>query len=381
MPEEEWERLVTIKREPVFPCIQCGKCTGGCPIAIICKSFNVRRILYDILNTEGEEVAHNKDFLWNCSTCGTCMNRCPKGVDPMGEIINLRSVLVEDGAVPKKISDVLKSIDVRKNPWGMGKDLRVDWVEGLNVKNIVDAPDVEVLYFVCCTPAFDKRLQKIPRGISKVLQKAGIEFGILGVEEVCCGNEIKRLGDIWDFEALRDKNMENFTKYPIKQIIVSSPHCFNTFKNEYTELKAEVKHYTQVVDELISQKRLTFSKGFSKKVTYHDPCFLGKHNKIFEEPRRILQSIPGLTFIEFDRSRERSLCCEGGGGRMWIEAFEATERTANIRVKDALDRGVDVIATACPFCILTLEDAVKTLGLEDKLKVMDVIEIVGQAMD
>ena len=381
MPEEEWERLVTIKREPVFPCIQCGKCTGGCPIAIICKSFNVRRILYDILNTEGEEVAHNKDFLWNCSTCGTCMNRCPKGVDPMAEVINLRSVLVEDGAVPKKISDVLKSIDIRKNPWGMGKDLRVDWVEGLNVKNIVDAPDVEVLYFVCCTPAFDKRLQKIPRGISKVLQKAGIEFGILGVEEVCCGNEIKRLGDIWDFEALRDKNMENFTKYPVKQIIVSSPHCFNTFKNEYTELKAEVKHYTQVVDELISQKRLTFSKGFSKKVTYHDPCFLGKHNKIFEEPRRILQSIPELTFIEFDRSRERSLCCEGGGGRMWIEAFEATERTANIRVKDALDMGVDVIATACPFCILTLEDAVKTLGLEDKLKVMDVIEIVGQAMD
>jgi Fe-S oxidoreductase len=381
MPEEEWERLVTIKREPVFPCIQCGKCTGGCPIAIICKSFNVRRILYDILNTEGEEVAHNKDFLWNCSTCGTCMNRCPKGVDPMAEVINLRSVLVEDGAVPKKISDVLKSIDIRKNPWGMGKDLRVDWIEGLNVKNIVDTPDVEVLYFVCCTPAFDKRLQKIPRGISKVLQKAGIEFGILGVEEVCCGNEIKRLGDIWDFEALRDKNIENFTKYPIKQIIVSSPHCFNTFKNEYTELKAEVKHYTQVVDELISQKRLTFSKGFSKKVTYHDPCFLGKHNKVFEEPRRILQSIPELTFIEFDRSRDRSLCCEGGGGRMWIEAFEATERTATIRVKDALDMGVDVIATACPFCILTLEDAVKTLGLEDKLKVMDVIEIVGQAMD
>jgi len=381
MPEEEWERLITIKREPVFPCIQCGKCTGGCPIAIICKSFNVRRILYDILNTEGEEVAHNKDFLWNCSTCGTCTNRCPKGVDPMGEIINLRSVLVEDGAVPKKIGDVLKSIDVRKNPWGMGKDLRVDWAEGLNAKNIADVPEVEVLYFVCCTPAFDKRLQKIPRGISKVLQKAGIEFGILGVEEVCCGNEIKRLGDIWDFEALRDKNMENFTKYPIKQIIVSSPHCFNTFTHDYTELKAEVKHYTQVVDELISQRRLIFSKSFSKKVTYHDPCFLGKHNKIFEEPRRILQNIPELTFIEFDRSRERSLCCEGGGGRMWIEAFEAFERTANIRVKDALDMGVDVIATACPFCILTLEDAVKTLGLEDKLKVMDVIEIVGEAMD
>ena len=201
------------------------------------------------------------------------------------------------------------------------------------------------------------------------------------MEEVCCGNEIKRLGDIWDFEALRDKNMENFTKYPIKQIVVSSPHCFNTFKNEYTELKAEVKHYTQVIDELISQKRLTFSKGFSKKVTYHDPCFLGKHNKIFEEPRRILQSIPELTFIEFDRSRERSLCCEGGGGRMWIEAFEATERTANIRVKDALDMGADVIATACPFCILTLEDAVKTVGFEDKIKVMDIIEIVDQVMD
>ena len=377
MSEEEYERLATIDREPVFPCIQCGKCTGGCPIASICKTFNVRRVLYDILNTEGEEVAHNKDYLRNCSACGTCKDRCPKGIDPMSEVINLRSVLVEDGEIPKKVADVLKSIDIRKNPWGMGKDLRTDWAEGLDIKNIADA---EVLYFVCCTPSFDKRLQKIPRGISKALKTAGINFGTLGIEEVCCGNEIKRLGDVWDFEVLRDKNVENFNKHSVKEIIVSSPHCYNTFTNEY-DLQIPVKHYTEVVDRLIADKQLTFSKSFPHKVIYHDPCFLGKHNQIFDEPRRILQSIPELEFMEFDRCRERSLCCEGGGGRMFIEAFDATDRTANIRVQDALEMEAEVIATACPFCILTLEDAVKTAGLEEKIRVMDVIEIVDQAMD
>ena len=374
----ESERLANILREPLFPCIQCGKCTGSCPISVISPHFNIRRLLYETLNSKGEEIAYQKEMIWDCSTCTTCVKRCPKKVDPSDLIISMRSVLVEDGHLPPKVRDVLKSISVRGNPWNIGQEKRSEWAEGLDIKSIADA---EILYYVCCTTAFDPRLQKIARALTKTFQKAGVNFGTLGNDEVCCGNEIRRMGDIWSFDALKEMNLGMFGQFPIKQIITTSPHCYNTFKNEYKELAIDVKHYTQVVSDLIKKKKLKFSKKFEKKVTYHDPCFLGKQNQIFEEPRAILKSIPGLTFIEMDRARERALCCEGGGGRMWIEAFEAKERTATIRVNEALELGADILAVACPFCLLTLEDAVKSGGYEDRIQVLDIMEIVTQVIE
>ncbi|MEE9504361.1 MAG: (Fe-S)-binding protein [Thermodesulfobacteriota bacterium] len=375
---EELERLAYILRDPLFPCIQCGKCTGGCPISVISPHFNIRRLLYDILNSEGEDIARKKEMLWDCSTCTTCVKRCPKEVDPADLVISMRSVLVEDGQVPPKIRDVLKSISIRGNPWNIGQEKRSEWAEGLEIKSIADA---EVLYYVGCTPAFDPRLQKIAKALAHTLNKAGVNFGTLGNDEVCCGNEIRRMGDIWSFDALKEMNMEMFKQFPIKQIITTSPHCYNTFKNEYEELDCEVHHYTQIIADLIKQKKLTFSKKIEKTVTYHDPCFLGRQNQIFDEPRAILKSIPSLNFVEMDRVRERTLCCEGGGGRMWIEAYETMERTATIRVQEALDCGAEILATACPFCLLTLEDAVKSKDLEDKIQVLDIIEIVSQAIE
>ena len=375
---EELERLAYILRNPLFPCIQCGKCTGGCPISVISPHFNIRRLLYDILNSEGEDIAHKKEMLWDCSTCTTCVKRCPKEVDPADLVISMRSVLVEDGQVPPKIRDVLKSISIRGNPWNIGQEKRSEWAEGLEIQSIADA---EVLYYVGCTPAFDPRLQKIAKALAHTLNKAGVNFGTLGNDEVCCGNEIRRMGDIWSFDALKEMNMEMFKQFPIKQIITTSPHCYNTFKNEYEELDCEVNHYTQIIADLIKQKKLTFSKKIEKTVTYHDPCFLGRQNQIFDEPRAILKSIPSLNFVEMDRVRERTLCCEGGGGRMWIEAYETMERTATIRVQEALDCGAEILATACPFCLLTLEDAVKSKDLEDKIQVLDIIEIVSQAIE
>ena len=375
---EEAERLAYILRDPLFPCIQCGKCTGSCPISVISPHFNIRKLLYEILNSEGEAIAKKKEMLWDCSTCTTCVVRCPKAVDPADLIISMRSVLVEDGQVPPKIRDVLKSISIRGNPWNIGQEKRSEWAEGLEIKSIADA---EILYYVCCTVAFDPRLQKIAKALAKTLAKAGINFGTLGNDEVCCGNEIRRMGDIWSFDALKEMNIEMFKQFPIKQIITSSPHCYNTFKNEYTELDIEVKHYTQIISDLIKKKKLSFSKKFEKTVTYHDPCFLGRQNQIYDEPRDILKSIPSLKFVEMDRTRERALCCEGGGGRMWIEAFETMERTATIRVKEALDCGAEILATACPFCLLTLEDAVKSGELEDKIQILDIIEIVSQVIE
>lgn len=375
---EEAERLAFILRDPLFPCIQCGKCTGSCPISVISPYFNIRKLLYEILNSEGEDIAQKKEMLWDCSTCTTCVKRCPKEVDPADLIISMRSVLVEDGQVPPKIRDVLKSISIRGNPWNIGQEKRSEWAEGLEIKSIADA---EILYYVGCTVAFDPRLQKIAKALAKTLAKAGINFGTLGNDEVCCGNEIRRMGDIWSFDALKEMNIEMFKQFPIKQIITTSPHCYNTFKNEYTELDIEVKHYTQIIPDLIKKKKLSFSKKFEKTVTYHDPCFLGRQNQIFDEPRDILKSIPSLNFVEMDRARERALCCEGGGGRMWIEAFETMERTATIRVKEALDCGAEILATACPFCLLTLEDAVKSGELEDKIQILDIVEIVSQAIE
>ena len=375
---EEAERLAYILRDPLFPCIQCGKCTGSCPISVISPHFNIRKLLYEILNSEGEDIAQKKEMLWDCSTCTTCVVRCPKEVDPANLVISMRSVLVEDGQVPPKIRDVLKSISIRGNPWNIGQEKRSEWAEGLEIKSIADA---EILYYVGCTVAFDPRLQKIAKALAKTLAKAGINFGTLGNDEVCCGNEIRRMGDIWSFDALKEMNIEMFKQFPIKQIITSSPHCYNTFKNEYTELDIEVKHYTQIIPDLIKKKKLSFSKKFEKTVTYHDPCFLGRQNQIFDEPRDILKSIPSLNFVEMDRARERALCCEGGGGRMWIEAFETMERTATIRGKEAMDCGADILATACPFCLLTLEDAVKSGELEDKIQILDIIEIVSQAIE
>lgn len=374
----EEERLAHIVRSTLYPCIQCGKCTGSCPISTISPHFNIRRILYEMINTEGEEVAHKKEMIWDCSTCTTCVTRCPKQVDPADLVISVRSVLVEDGQVPPKIRDVLKSISIRGNPWNIGQEKRSEWAEGLDIKSIADA---EVLYYVGCTPAFDPRLQKIAKALAKALNKADVNFGTLGNDEICCGNEIKRMGDIWSFDALKEMNMDLFNQFPIKQIITTSPHCYNTFKNEYNELKVEVSHYTQFLSELIKKKKLSFSRELNKTVTYHDPCFLGRQNQLFDEPRHILTSMPGINLVEMDRIRERALCCEGGGGRMWIEAHETMKRTATVRVQEALDCGAEILATACPFCLLTLEDAVKSGELEEKIQVRDIVELVAQAID
>ncbi|MBM4310569.1 MAG: (Fe-S)-binding protein [Deltaproteobacteria bacterium] len=376
--QDAYERCVYLERLGLFGCVQCGKCTAGCPINYVTtqeEPFNIRRLVYDVLNAPGEELASEKHFLWQCTTCGTCSLRCPKDIKPRDVVMNLRSILVEDGTLPPAIRDVLKSISINYNPWSLGKEKRAEWYKGLELK---DASEAELCLYVGCTPAFDSRLQKLARSAVAILQKLGIDFGIFGTEEICCGNEIRRLGDTWSFDALREANTELFNGCEnIRQVMTLSPHCWNTFRNEYPGLKAEVLHYSIFLARQLASGALKPAKEFAKRVVYHDPCFLGKQNEIYDEPRALLKSIPGIDFVEFDRNRENSLCCEGGGGRMWIEIEHAPERLANIRVRDAVEMGADVIAVACPFCLLTLEDAVKAMDLEGKVQVMDILEIIN----
>ncbi|MFC1682844.1 (Fe-S)-binding protein, partial [Candidatus Zixiibacteriota bacterium] len=260
------------------------------------------------------------------------------------------------------------------------REKRTDWAADVKVQTVDAQAPVDLVYYVGCTVAYDPRLQKLAQAMVKVLDTAGVKFGILGNDESCCGNEVRRMGEEGLFEELAENNVKLFNDRGVKQLMATSPHCFNVFKNEYQQFESQVSHYTQVIWELIEGERLKLTKQYGKRVTYHDPCFLGKQNDIFDEPRWILERVPGLEFVELDRNRERSLCCEGGGGRMWIEGAAGQERLAEVRVQDAVDLGAEVLATACPFCLLTLEDAVKTSGNEEKIQILDIVEILEAAL-
>jgi Fe-S oxidoreductase len=368
----------------LYGCYQCGKCTGGCPVSLKSK-LNIRRLMIEGILGRNLERLNERLELWDCTTCKTCTLRCPRGLKPMDLIIGMRGILVEEGHIPKTLIEAMENSYKYGNPWGKPKNKRTEWTKelpnDLRVKDFSQGDRAEYLYFVGCTASSDPRIQQIARALVLNLHQTEVDFGILGNEEQCCGNEIRRMGESGLFEELVEKNMERFESYRIERIITGCPHGFNVLKNEYPQGKFEVLHTTQVLAKRLEEGKLSFNREIKKIVTYHDPCFLGKQNAVFDEPRILLNAIPGITFKELDRSRERSLCCEGGGGRMWVESSsEASERLAEVRVRDSVELGAEIIATACPLCVLTLEDAVKTSGHEEKIKVMDVMELLAEAM-
>ena len=368
----------------LYGCFQCGKCTGGCPVSLKSK-LNIRRLMIEGILGRSFDRIGEKVELWDCTTCKTCTLRCPRGLKPMDLINGLRETLVEEGHIPKTLIEAMENTYKHGNPWGKPKNKRMEWIKSLpdemKVKDFSQGERSEYLYFVGCTASFDPRIQEIAKALVRCLKKSEIDFGILGNEENCCGNEIRRMGEAGLFDMLVEENVKRFESYQIEHAFTMCPHGFNVLKNEYPQGKLEILHTTQVLAKYLEKGKLSFTKELNKVVTYHDPCFLGKQNGIFDEPRLLLRAIPGLTFKELDRSRERSLCCEGGGGRMWVESSsEAGQRLAEIRVRDAVELGAEVLATACPFCTLTLEDAVKTSGNEDKIRVMDVTELLAEAL-
>jgi len=294
----------------------------------------------------------------------------------MDLVLALRSDVIEGGKVNPRIRDAMESTYLHGNPWGRPKEKRSDWMNGTPIPIIKTGQSADLLYFVCCTAAYDPRVQEVTRSLSAVMNKIKIPFLILGNEEQCCANEMNELGESGLFEMMQDRNKELFNQFDFKEMMVTSPHCFHVFSNKWEDKSFQVIHYTQMLSRLVNENKVIYKGELKKKVTYHDPCFLGKRNKIFDEPRHVIQSIPGVTFLEMDRCRERSICCEGGGGRMWMESESSSERLAEIRVRDAVEMGVDVLATACPFCLLTLEDAVKTTGNEENIEVKDIAELI-----
>jgi len=356
----------------VSMCYQCGLCTGSCPESGM-TPFNIRMLVRKKqLAREIEEA-----IPWYCTSCGECTLRCPRGVNPSEMIIDLRSALVEKGRIPVSIQKALEHTFLQKNPWGRPRTKRGDWIKEVDfaVPHMGETESKRLL-FTCCIQAYDPRCRVIPVNVATILHRAGVDFGVLGVEEACCGNEIRRMGEWGLFEELQEENRGAFEKYGIEEIIALSPHCLNALKNEYGDMSIKVSHYSEVLAGLIREGRLPFRASYEKRVIYHDPCFLGKQNNIYDEPRAILGAIEGLEMLEFSWARENALCCEGGGGRMFYEAEVVYQRNSEKRVLEAIEKGADVIATSCPFCVMNLEDPATERGLP----VRDLSEILMEVL-
>ena len=360
-------------------CFQCGICDTVCPWNNV-RNFSIRKIMnqsnYGLFEVEADDI-------WLCTTCGRCVQRCPRGVNQIEVGISLRRIATSYQVFPpsvKPVRTVIGGLVGEGNPFGEERSKRAEWSKGKSVKKFSEG--MEYLYFPCCYPSYDKRLKNVAISTAKILKKAGIEFGILGSKENCCGESIRKTGDEELFKTLAKENIKTFIDNGVKKIIVSSPHCFHTFKNEYPEFSVhfEVVHITQLVAELIENGQLSVNKELNKKITYHDPCYLGRHNGVFDEPRYILKCIPGVEFVEMSEYGKNSLCCGAGGGRVWMET-DKDERFSNLRLDQAIDAGAEILATACPYCITMFEDSRVVMEYEDKIEIKDITEILAELID
>ena len=356
-------------------CYQCGLCNTVCPWNRV-RSFTVRTIMrqaqFGLAEVEQEDI-------WRCTTCNNCVQNCPRGVELVNVAVSIRRIAAKWGMTPASLNAVKASLAAEGNPWGEERKKRADWAQGLSIKEFTEG--TEILYFPGCLLSYDSRLKQVAVATANLLKKAGVDFGILGTRENCCGESIRKTGAEDLFKYLAKENIKTFIDSGVKKIVVSSPHCYHTFKNEYPEFKAnfDVVHITQYLKELIDQGRLEFKKEHNKKITYHDPCYLGRHNGIYQEPREILAKVPGLQLVEMSDSAKDSLCCGGGGGRIWMDTAKA-ERLSSLRLQQAIDSGTTILTTSCPYCIMNFEDSRLLLGDNEAIEVKDITEILQEAI-
>ncbi|MEI6205853.1 MAG: (Fe-S)-binding protein [Desulfuromonadales bacterium] len=359
-------------------CYQCGLCDVVCPWNRV-RTFSMRKLIREA--TFGLTDIESED-LWRCTTCGKCPQQCPRGVKQIESGVSLRRIASENDVFPGPIAPI-RTVSVglmgEGNPFNEERNKRADWAEGLSVKPFTEG--MEVLYFSCCYLSYAPRLKKVAAATVDILKKAGVKFGILGSKESCCGESIRKTGNEELFKKLAKDNIKAFIDSGVKKIVVSSPHSYHTFKNEYPEFMVnfEVVHISRYLQELISSGRLKLTKEYGKKVTYHDPCYAGRHNGIFDEPREVLKGISGVELLEMPDSRENSLCCGGGGGRIWVETPK-NERFSDIRLQQAIDVGAEVLVTSCPYCITNFEDSRLSLEDSEALEIKDITEIIQELL-
>ncbi len=407
----------------LYTCTECGRCKEVCPAYTTDKPLNLHEFNDDLkhelldnaekiikraaltaslasiedddqtekikeeitaLNSEKQLVGDiiTEDTLWACTTCRACEAVCPVTIEQVPRITALRQgqfLMAE--AYPKELNTALKGLERNGNPWGIGYDKRADWAEGLDVKTMAEDSDVEYLLWVGCAGSFDDRTKKVSTSLVKILQKAGVSFAILGTEEKCTGDFARRVGNEMLYQMMAEENIETLNGYNVKKIIAACPHCLNTLKNEYPQKGGdyEVIHHTEFIDQLVKEGKIKVKQSLEGALTYHDPCYLGRYNDVFDQPRSLLRSVSKGGLKELERHGRESFCCGAGGGRMWMEETIG-KRIYLERSEEIVRQQVSNVAVGCPFCLTMIEDGMKELGKEEEIKTMDIAELVEKNM-
>jgi Fe-S oxidoreductase len=384
-----------------YTCVDCGRCSDNCPANAAGRPLSPRFISIksrdyafkhyplkgpiDPSDTPLMGTIFSDDEIWSCTTCGACEQECPVFIEYIDKIVDLRRGMVEEGNVPQSLQKPLGAIEKRGNPWGKMDRKRADWAKEKEFQaecpvKILEkkGASAETLYFVDSISSFDDRMQEIARSTARILDRAGEDFGVLGKLEKDSGNEVRRFGEEMLFQELRQQNSEAIAGSGAQKIVTADPHAYNCLKNEYRDLPP-VEHISQTILSKLTQGRLKLAPlaESGKTYTYHDPCYLGRHNDLYDTPRQVLDAIPGLKRVEMEKSRDRSFCCGGGGLMLFYEPTEE-ERMGVLRVRMAAEAGADVIVTACPYCLVNIEDAIKVAGLEGKMEALDLAELVDR---
>ena len=385
-----------------YACAVCGRCSDACPANITGKILSPMHIVENLkehMISIGHQGARDPEHvepepiidhaipeqaIWDCVSCGACMEECPVVVEHVPTIIDMRRNLVlEESKIPETGMNALLSMEQRGHPWRGTQFSRTDWAEGLDIPTVAENPDFEVLFWVGCTGALEQRSQAIPRSMAKVLKAAGVNFAILGEEETCTGDPARRMGNEYLFQILAQQNIETLNGYNVKKVVTICPHCFNTMRNEYPTLGGdyEVLHYSQYVAELMDQGRVKPIKMMNVTVAYHDSCYLGRHNGVYDEPRRVARAIPGLKLVEMEpHCRQRGFCCGAGGGHMWIEESQGP-RINHVRTDHFLETSADTVGVSCPFCLQMMTEGIQAKGLEGDKQAKDVLEILSESLE
>ena len=390
-----WKHLLDF-----YSCADCGRCSDNCPANAVKRPLSPR-----FISIKGRDYAfanfpllgdnqtrddayrligdvYDEDEIWSCTTCGACEQECPLGIEYIDKIVDLRRGMVDDGNVPQSLQKPLRALEKRGNPWGKVEKKRSAWVkavaEDCTVKLCEKGEDADTLYFVDSISSYDDRMQGIAQATARTLGAAGVDFGILGKNEKDSGHEVRRFGEEMLFQDLREQNTEAIAASGAREIVASDPHAYNCLKNDYEGLPP-VRHISQVLLEKVQKGALTLTaaNGDGKVYTYHDPCYLGRHNRLYEAPRKLMDAIPGLDRVEMRQNRDRAFCC-GGGGLMLFYEPEEEQRMGVLRVQMAAEAGANVIVTACPFCLVNIEDAIKVAGMEGRMEAIDLSELVAQ---
>ncbi|MEN8154702.1 MAG: (Fe-S)-binding protein [Acidobacteriota bacterium] len=386
-----------------FACIDCGRCEDYCPAARTGKELSPKTIITkmrDDLLAEGEKKIKDPEYslkplmdrvfsdeeIWSCTTCGACMEVCPVLNEHIPKIIGLRqSRVLMEAKFPPEFNHFFRNLETNSNPWGFGSATRGEWTEGLKVPMAAENQEAEVLYWVGCAGSFDERNKKVTEAMVSILNKSGVSYVVLGGEENCCGDPARRAGNEYLFQMMATQNIEILMKYKFKKIVTTCPHCLSTFRNEYNDVAAltgtefkipEVVHHSEFINELIKEGRISIKGSGTEQVTYHDPCYLGRHNNTYDQPREVI-SKAGFSIIEMKDNKNHSFCCGGGGSLMWAEEDQG-ERINHIRTEEALETGTGTLCTSCPYCTTMLTDGIKDKEKEDTMQVKDIAEIIAE---